>query len=101
MVKNKVLPITNTNFHWIQLRKEFFNLHNDIFICKLYYPPSFSAHLSDDNDSESFQLNQRETLKARKLQEMSLRTRGPQLTHLSETATADMQMACNIFLILL
>ena len=25
---------------------------------------------------------------------------GPKLTHLSETATADMQMACNIFLIL-
>ena len=26
---------------------------------------------------------------------------GPQLAHLSETATADMQMACNIFPILL
>ena len=50
------MPITNNNFHWIQLQKEFFNLHNDIFICTVYYPPSTSAYLSNDNDSEIFQL---------------------------------------------
>lgn len=51
-IKNgvKILPIKNTNFHWIQLKKDFFNLINDIFICTVYYPPSNSAYLSDDID---------------------------------------------------
>ena len=31
---------------------------------------------------------------------MKQEAHGPQLAHLSETATADMQMACNIFPIL-
>ena len=46
-IKNgvKILPICNTNFHWIQLRKEFFNLRKDLFICTVYYPPRSSTYL--------------------------------------------------------
>ena len=50
----KILPIRNTNFHWILLKKDFFNLSNDIYLCTVYYPPSNSAYLSED--SEIFQL---------------------------------------------
>ena len=37
----------------------------------------------------------------KKKQKKKQEAHGPQLAHLSETATADMQMACNIFPILL
>ena len=49
----KILPIRNTNFHWILFKKDFFNLNNDIYLCTVYYPPSNSAYLSED--SEIFQ----------------------------------------------
>ena len=67
----KILPISNTNFHWIQLKKEFFNLTNDIFICTVYYPPSNSAYLSDDN-SEIFQLIERDLFVYQKLGDIIL-----------------------------
>ena len=56
-IKNgvKILPICNTNFQWIQLRKEFFNLRKDLFICTVYYPPRSSTYLNSDN-SEVFEL---------------------------------------------
>ena len=49
----KILPIRNINFHWILLKKDIFNLNNDIYLCTVYYPPSNSANLSED--SEIFQ----------------------------------------------
>ena len=51
----KILPICNTNFHWIQLRKELFYLRQDLFICTVYYPPRSSTYLNNDN-SEVFEL---------------------------------------------
>lgn len=68
-IKNgvKILPITNTNYHWIQLRKEFFSLHKDIFICTVYYPPSSSRYLSDEDNCELFQLIEKDIFAYQKL----------------------------------
>ena len=44
------LPVRNTNFYWILLKKDFFNLSNDIYLCTVYYPPSNSAYMSEDSE---------------------------------------------------
>ena len=49
------------------------------------------------NKTKKWELTKKAKQKKTKKQE----AHGPQLAHLSETATADMQMACNIFPILL
>lgn len=35
----KILPITNTNFHWFKLDKDFINFERDIYTCLMYNPP--------------------------------------------------------------
>lgn len=49
----KILPIRNTNFHWIKLEKDFFNLDKDIYICIIYFPPHNSSYmLNSDLETE-------------------------------------------------
>ena len=38
----KFLPIKNTNYQWVVLKKDFFNISKDIYTCVVYNPPAQS-----------------------------------------------------------
>ncbi len=44
------LPISNSEFMWFKLKKQFFGLRNDIFICVLYISPQTSAYSKRRDD---------------------------------------------------
>jgi len=39
----EVLKTSSTEYLWVKLKKSFFNMNNDVYICFLYNPPSNSS----------------------------------------------------------
>jgi hypothetical protein len=50
MIRNDIqkgithLPCNNENFHWLKLKKNFFSLENDIYMCIAHIPPQNSSY---------------------------------------------------------